>query len=348
MKLMPDVTTKRCPKCGQRTTNLQLEECPYCQVPLVAEGEAQTAGVTEEQTRAVARQLVGSWKLWAAVIVLVAAATWGAVAISQRVMDLRSKDYLRTFDEKANQQLATASGEISKQVSKKIDSELKQSRVQKAIDDAAGERVNEALSNSLRPSLQEFQASMNAANRQLAKSEDALARLEKEIKAAQQKAAQLEAQLAQPAPAPVVASAAPAAATPGTNGATTTSNTNAKLTMQSQTLSANGPNYILTVFFNKTPSQPIGPVNLDVGTLQSSGAKIVAFGMLSQEPSQPAVITATKDAAELSFTVTGGDAPIVAMEVTGPTIVQMSSDALAQNLMLPIAADKLALPSAPK
>jgi hypothetical protein len=50
----------------------------------------------------------------------------------------------------------------------------------------------------------------------------------------------------------------------------------------------------------------------------------------------------------LSFYVVGGDAPVVGLEVTAPTIVQISGDALAQVLMLPVAPDKLVLPSAPK
>jgi hypothetical protein len=113
-----------------------------------------------------------------------------------------------------------------------------------------------------------------------------------------------------------------------------------------QTVSAYGANYILTVFFKQTSSNPIGPVSLIAGTLQTTPAKIVSIGLLSQEPSQPMVLNDTRDAAQLNFTVTGGDVPIVALEVTAPTIVQFTSDALAQELMLPVAAEKMVAPSA--
>lgn len=340
---MPDAT-KRCPQCGQRTTDLKLAECPYCRVALVMESGPQTAGLTPGQARAVARQLLGSWKLWAILILLVGAAAWGVVQISQKVIDRRTKEYMSAWEEKATNRLAIASAQISKQVSNQIESEIKQSRIQSAVEQMAKEQVNEALTNSIWPSLQEFQLSMNLANRQLAKSANELAKLDKDIKAAERKAAQAQAAMVAPAVVATAPASVPTAAV--TNAASASAGGTSKLVFASQTVSPNGPNYILTVFFKQTSSNPIGPVTLTAATLTTTLAKIVGFGLLSQEPSQPMILNDTKDAAQLSFTVTGGDAPIVAVEVTAPTIVQITGDALASDLMLPVAAEKMVLPSA--
>src|ERR1700677_3366022 len=167
---MPDTMIKKCPQCGQRTTDLKLAECPYCRVTLVTESGTQTTGLTREQSRAVAWHILGSWKLWAAVFLLVGAAAWGVVQISQKLIDVRSKEYLSLLNEQTSNRLAMASAQISKQVSNQIASEVKEAGIPSAIKQAAKEQVNDALTNAIWPSLDSFQRAMNRANAQLAKS----------------------------------------------------------------------------------------------------------------------------------------------------------------------------------
>jgi hypothetical protein len=337
---MPDVTMKRCPQCGQRTTNLELAQCPYCRVALVTETGVPGAGLTREQAQLVARQILGSWKLWAVIIVLVAAGAWGVVQVSQRIIDARSKAYLSDLETKATNRLAVASAEIAKQVSNQIQAELRQPRVQAAMEQMARDRVSEAMSNSLWPSLEEFQRSLYRASSQLARSTNELAKLDKDIKAAETKVA--EAKVPQPAAAATTAPATqpPAAAkapVPSTGGTT-------KLTISTQTVMQNGQNYLLTIFFKPTSQTAIGPVSLIAGTFKQT-ARIANFVLVTPGQSQPMMLNETQDAAQLQFNVAGGDAPAVAIELTAPTIVRVTGDALAEELTLPVAADKMTLPA---
>jgi len=342
---------KRCPQCGQRTANIQLAECPYCRVALVTESGGGVGTMSPEQARAVARQLLGSWKLWFVVLVFVGAAAWGVVQISQRVIDSRAKDYLRELDERATNRLAVASAQISRQVSSQIESEFQQPRVQAAIEQVAKQRVNEALTNSIWPTVDGFRQSADWARGEFASFSNNLARLDRDVKAAQRRLTQLQAQeqaqaaaLAQ-TPAPSAPSNAPAntpvTVAPGPSG------TNYQLTLANQMVSANGANYILTVFFNQV-RQNLGFVNMEVGILRQSGAKIVAFGLVSAGQSQPMTMNDTQDAARFSFNIAAGDNPTVAVEVTGPTIVQLSGDDLPAALTFPVAADKLLHPTPTK
>lgn len=334
---------KRCPQCGQRTTNLQLEECPYCRVKLVTEIGSPGMGLTREQAGIVVKHLLGSWKLWAVILLLVGAAAWGVVEVSQKVIDARTKEYLSELEGRASNRLATASAQISKQVSNQIESEFKTPRIQSAIEQVAKDRVNEALTNSIWPSLDAFKQSIDWANRQLALSSNDMARLDKDIKALQRKAAQ--AQVPQAAPATLAQTNPPRAASPAVISVpaapTTPSNGAGKLVLANQAVSQNGPNYILTMFFQQASSS-IGTVSLVAGTYQQT-AKIINFGLVSQSQvqPQPMVLNDTGDAAQFSFNVAAGDTPVVAMELTGPTIVRVTSDSLAQDLTLGVAAEKL-------
>ena len=344
---MPDVMMKRCPQCGQRTTNLELARCPYCEVALVMENTPQGAALTREQAQLVTRQILGSWKLWAAAIVLVGGAAWGVAQMSQRIIDARSKAYLSTLEEAATNRLAVASTKISKQVSDEIEAQFKQARIQAAMEQVAKERVNEALTNSIWPSLEAFQQSIKWANSQLAKSTNELARLDKDIKAAERQAARAQIAGGVPVPAASQPKAAASAVPPAlvSNAAPTPAGGTGKLTLATETVTPSGQNYIITIFFKPTSvNTPIGPVSLVAGTYRQT-ARIVNFALVTPGQSQPMTLNDTGDAAQLKFTVAAGDAPAVALELTAPTFVHVTGDMLADELTLPVAADKLALPA---
>ena len=329
-----------------------LAQCPYCRVALVADGGSPITGLTPDQVKAVARHILGSVKFWVVVIVLIGAAAWGVVQLSQKAIDLRSKEYLSTLEDKTTNRIAAATDQISKQVSSQVSnqivSEFKQPRIQAAIKAVAEERVNDVLTNSLWPSLEIFNQAVSYAHTQLAKSTNELSKLNKDIKAAQRKAAQ--AQLAPVTPvAPARIATPPTPPVTVTNSAPTAEGGTTKLTVANYTVAPNGPNYILTIAFKPTSATPIGPVSLVAATFNRT-AKIVSFGLVTPGQSEPMVINdaVTRDAAQLKFTVAGGDAPVVGVELTGPTFVQVTGDALAQELTMPVAPEKMALPSAGK
>ncbi len=305
------------------------------------------AGLTREQVQLLARQILGSWKLWAGVVVLVAAGAWGVVQLSEKIIDSRSKEYLNSLEEKTTNRLAVASAEISKQVSNQIRSELRQPRMQAVMEQMVKDRVNDAMSNSVWPSLEEFERSLYRASAQLSKSTNELARLDRDIKAAEQKVAVAQIPQPAPTPAPAASNNSPsvhAPAVPSNAVAAPTASTS-KLTLSTQTVMQNGQNYILTVFFKPTSANAIGPVSLIAGTFKQT-AKIANFMLVTPGQSQPMLANDTQDAAQLQFTVASGDAPAVAIELTGPTIVRVTGDALAEDLTLPVAAEKMVVPSA--
>ena len=53
----------------------------------------------------------------------------------------------------------------------------------------------------------------------------------------------------------------------------------------------------------------------------------------------------TGDAARLRFTVSGSEPPPLVLELSAPTIVKLTGDALQQDVTVPVAADRLQLPS---
>ena len=311
---------RRCPQCGQRTSDLLLAQCPYCRVALVSDGGSQMTELTPEQVNTVARHILGSWKFWAGVAMVVALAAWGIIQVAERFIDLRANDYLNTLEQKATNHIAAVSGQISNQVVH----EFQQPRIRATMEQIAADRANDVFTNAIWPSLEAFRLSLDEATAQLAKSTNDLAALAKEVKAAQRKVA----------PTPVPAGASDA--TP-------------KLALVDQAVARNGSNYILSLFFKATGSQPVGSVELIAGTYRQT-ARILNFASVTPAgQTEPAVMNDVGDAARLKFTPLRSDAPIViALELTAPTIVRVSGDALEGDLTIPVAAEKLPAPTVSK
>ena len=124
---MPE--NRRCPECGKRPTDRLLVQCPDCKVPFVQESALSTA-LTPKQLRAVARQILASWKFWTGLAVLVVSASWAGIEIVQRMLDARAGDYLRQLDQKTASQMALTQQQLSNQIAL----ELKQPRIKTAIE----------------------------------------------------------------------------------------------------------------------------------------------------------------------------------------------------------------------
>ena len=317
---MSENMTRRCPKCGQRTTDLLLAQCPYCRVALVSEGGPQMTGLTPEQVGAVARHILGSWKFWAGVVMLVALAAWGIIEVSQRFIDRRANEYLSTLEQKATNHIGTAFGQISNQIVR----EFQQPRIRATMEQIAADRANDFITNAVWPSLEAFRQGIEEANAQLARSSNDLATLTRNVKAAQRKASPTS---------------------PTTSAAAETA---PKLTLVDQSVSRNGSNYILSLFFKPNGNQSLGSVELVAGTYQQT-AKILNFAAVTPGQTEPAIMNDFGDAARLKFVPRGGDSSIViALELSAPTIVRVSGDALEGDLTIPVAADKLSAPTASK
>ena len=328
---MPAAINKRCPNCGRRPHDRLLVQCPDCRVAFVQEEPAYD-GLTPEQLRLVARQIFKSWKFWAVLVGLVGAAAWGVVTVADRIIDLRSREYLSTLGQQATNQIGRAFGQISNQISL----EFKQPKIKATVEQVARERASDIFTNAVRPSLEAFQDALDLANAQLAHSSNVVAELEKAALAAQRK-------IPPPAPlAPVVQVMPVPKILPAVAADST-----AKLVLANRTVTQSGTGYILTLFFRATNNPPGGAVDLVAGTYKQT-AQILNFASMTSAPTAPSTLNATGDVARLRFTVSDRESPTLVLELTAPTIVRLVSESLDTDLTIPVAADKMQLPSVNK
>ncbi|MDB6065965.1 MAG: hypothetical protein JWR26_2173 [Pedosphaera sp.] len=289
-------------------------------MPFSYDGQS-SDGLTSEQLKAIAGQILGSWKFWAGVAAVVAITAWGAVEVTKQFIDQRAKE----LEQKATNQIAQVQEQISHQISNQISAEFQQPRIRATIEQVASDRANDLLTNAIRPSLESFQAGMDQASAKLTKWSDDLAKMSKELKAPSK-----DIKAGQPQPT----STSPAALN--------------LLTLVDHTVTRSGTNYVLVLLFKPTGGLPIGPVDLVAGTYRQT-AKVLNFVARNAIQSDLPSINDAGDAARLKFTASGVDAPIlVEIDLSGPTVVKLVSDVLDQELTLPVAVDKLQLPSAAK
>lgn len=315
---MPDIANKRCPLCGKRPVDRRLVQCPDCKVPFSYENDPAPVLAPRPQPGHVAREIFGSVKFWIGLALLVAAAAFGVVKLTERQaadhLTAMGRDYFNALDEKTSNHV---SEQISTQVSNQIAAEFRQPRIKATMEQVAADRAQDLLTNAVWASLETFRAGIERANAQLAKSTNDLAQMSRDIRLAQRMASQL---------------ASPGAEPPG------------MLSLASQTVATNGSNYILTLYFKATNDRPVGPVDFIAGTYRQT-AKIVNFAARAPLQSDAPTLNEAGDAARLTFNVARADVPIaVDLEVTGPTIVKFVGDVLQEELTIPIAADKMQVP----
>lgn len=273
--------------------------------------------LTPEQIKAVTRHILRSWKFWSLLVLVVAAAGLGVVALAERIIDLRSAEYINSLQQKAAGQFATINGQISNQ----IVSEFYQPRIQAMVDRVAREKAAEMLTNAVAPSLDAFQLAVEQARSQLSRYSNQFALLDLQKQEAGKKNSN--------------SAVTPHPAQPSAAGASP------KLVLVDHSVSTHGNNYVLSLNLKKPGGGTIGPVDLVAGTYKQT-AKILNFASLPLDQTASPVSNAEGDAAELSY-FAPGDETTVLIEFSGPTIVRISGDALEGDLTLPVAADKIHL-----
>jgi hypothetical protein len=331
-----------------------LVQCPDCRVPFVIE-ETSTPTLTPDQLRMLAGQIFGSWKFWAALLIVVGGAAWIIVKVADRMIDARANAYLNTLERQATNHIGAAFGQISNQIA----TEFRQPRIRAAMEQVARDRALDVFTNGVQPSLEAFEEALDIAKSQLAHSSNAIAQLERDSREARSRlqAAVAAAVLAQIpptnsyVPTNPIAVAPPVAATP-TNPAPTSTppaaiSSGLKLTLINRAVTQVGNDYTLTLFFRASDPSVTGMVEVEAGIYKQT-AKIVNFAAMTTGPAETAAFNETGDAARLRFNVSPREAPTLILEVSGPTIVRLSSDTFDSDLTLPIAAEKLQLPAASK
>jgi hypothetical protein len=314
---MADLANKRCPRCGKRPLDARLVQCPDCRVPFEydsAPAPAHAPGtLTSAQMAAVTRHVLGSWKLWLGLLTVVSVATAGVVEfVNMKAQVLR--------DEAAAAQQVDSNAmaaKIDAGISNRIETEFQKPEIEAAIARVASQRAGEILTNEVWASLEEFRAKMQAANVQLVKTTNDLAVLSNTVHQAQVAAAQL------------------ASAVPGDP---------AVLALVNQTVTRDGTNYDLAMFFKSTNNKPPGTVELIAGTYRQT-ARIVNFTAQNVDAVDPPVMNDIGDAAKLKFTASRPDAQVeVDLVLSAPTLVKVTGDQLAEELTLPVAVDQMQLP----
>lgn len=339
---MPETIKRHCPQCGRKAHDRLLVQCPDCRVPFVLDEQSATpATLTPEQLQLLAMQVFGSWKFWAALLVVVAGAAWAIVTVADRVIDARAKVYLSTLEQNATNHIGTAFGQISNQ----IVAEFRQPRIQDAIEQAARTRANEIITNGVRPSLETLLDAMDAASSQLARETNLLAQLERDAQAAQKRIPPPTQTVTEPAQTsnPPVATAVATKPAPAAANNNPSPSDALKLSLTSQSIVPARNHYFVTLMFRPNSNTATGVVTMDVGTFNNT-ATVVDFSA-EGSPAAP-VFNPTSTAARLQFNVTPGTPPTVVVELSAPTIIRVSSDALASEVTIPVAAEKMALPSA--
>ena len=321
---MPENVNKHCPVCGKRPIDRRLVLCPDCRVPFAYDGGPPPATTPVAQPQfsvgAVAKEILGSAKFWAAFALLIAAAAFGVGKLTEQRNNERlaalEKDYFNGLDVRASNQIRE---QISQQVSNQVAAEFRQPRIKAAIEQAAADRAQDVLTNEVWPALDAFRMQVELASAQLAKSSNDLAEISRDIKLTGRAASQM-------APPPAEAPAL--------------------LSLTDHTVSQNGTNYVLTLIFRPTnATRPVGLVDLIAGTYRQT-AKVVNFAARAPNQSDPPTFNDTGDAARLTFTDTNVGLPVVLeLDVTAPTIVRIVGDALEEDLTIPIASEKMQLPS---
>jgi hypothetical protein len=321
---------KRCPQCGKRPYDQRLEACPECRVPYAYEYLSESApqaepSLTSDLLQAMGRQILSSWMFWAGLLLVVAVASWGVIKFANGSLDRRTAVYLGTLDDKSNQRLKLAydriSQDLSRQMSNQVASEFQSAHVRALVEKVAHDRAQEMLTNSLWPSLEAFRKKLELADAQFANATNELARLSRGMREAQRTAAQM----------PLPADSGPTL-----------------ISLVSQSVSRDGSNYILNLIFAAPNGKPLGLINPVAGTYERT-AKILNFSAPGAPQSEEPVMNDFGDAAQLKFTATGGDLPIlIELVLSGPTIVKLTSDALDHELILPVATSRKQPPAGEK
>jgi hypothetical protein len=336
---------RRCPRCGRKAHNDLLVQCPDCRVAFVLEEEPY-AGLTQEQIRFVAGQIFSSWKFWTLLVAIVALAALGVIAAADKVIEMRSRQYLADYSAQASNHIGAAFEQMSNQIAL----EFKQPRIKAAIEQTARERAVDIFTNRVQPALDAFQDAVDMANAQFAKSSNALARLQAEIEDAKRQIPSLPAQ-SQPMsqaqtnlpPSPVVmANAMPPVSSPPA----APTGPIPKLALFNQAIAPAGNNYLLTLVFTVTNGVS-GTVDIMAGTYKLS-ARILNFNQIGAGAGELPQYNDAGDVAKLTFHVTPRETPTVVLEFSAPTIVRVVSDSLDNDLTVPIAADKMRIPGETK
>jgi hypothetical protein len=265
-----------------------------------------------DQASAVAGRILRTWWFWLILIII----TWSGLFLVQRITQIQNERFesdlarsasnqvlesLTLMSNRLHAQLAySASNQLRRgfgDISNHLGTALNQSQLRNAIAAAAARQASESVMSSISPALSNIEAR--------------LAQDELRLKAATNATS----------PAPI----AEVAPTPGSSD----SNAPPGIIKYAESVIPHGSGYILTASFKESGSGSLGRLRFDIGVFNQMPARIDGVDVACEAGPivQREVVTGGLEAV-LGFTPSDGVDPALSLSLTGPTVVQITSDAL--------------------
>ncbi len=274
------------------------------------------------QISAVATQVLKTWWFWLCLIVVV----WAGLFAVERVTRFESRRFQAELEQNASNQLAgsltvisnklrvqiatAASNELRRSfadITNQIAAALAQPQLRSTISAVASRQATQLLASAISPALSNFQARLAIAQGRLDSATNLLARQSP----------------GSSAPTP--------AATPAQSA------TPAGIIFDTQSITRQGADYVLTVMLRKTGDGPLGALRFAVGAFNQLPARILAVDVACDAaPSIERAIASGGLEAVIGFTPAPGVDPAFKILLSGPTVTQITSDALPDPLTIPV------------
>jgi hypothetical protein len=285
-----------------------------------------------QQSKAVAAQVLKTWWLWAAFGAVIAS---GLVAVEQ-ITSYRTRRFEAELHQAASNQLAVSLTVVSNAlreqlassfsnqftsgffgISNQVASALEPGKIQSAIDAATALQATQLMMRAIAPVLSNFQA-------QLAQAQARPAVVAPAVQQAPPDPPKVAPAKQPEQPAPAAAAAAPA-------------DGGSSLVFDSESVTRQGAAYVLTVSFRRTGSKPLNTLDFAVGAYNQLPARILG---VDADVSSARTLNTTIDPsgleARLSVAPMGQANPAIRVVLSGPTVIQIASDALPEPATVPV------------
>jgi hypothetical protein len=277
-----------------------------------------------DQTTAVAGRVLRTWWFWLCLIVIV----WSGLFLIERVTRLENEHFQAELAQSASNQVAESLLVISNQlraqlslsasnqlrrgfadISNHLTAALNQSQMRAAIASSASRQATQMVFAALSPALSNLQARLDRDESRLS---------------------------AVTNPAPTTPLAVAATQPPVGPDA----NTPAGIAFYSQSIAKRGSGYVLTAVFKKTGDGPLGSLRFDVGAFNQMPARIISIDVACDATAsvEHAVVTGGLEAI-IGFTPAAGVDPAFSLSLTGPSVIQITSDSLPEPVTVPVMAN---------
>jgi hypothetical protein len=269
-----------------------------------------------QQIKAVANQVLKTWWFWLGFIVVI----WSGLLLVEKVTRYQSNRFQGELAQSASNQVAqslvvisnalrtqvmqSASNQLANGaagISNQIAAALEQPQIQATIEAVAAQQATQLMFGAISPAISNFQAKLAQAQTRLDTTANPRARLTKEV-----------AKTREPeAPAGII--------------------------LDTQSISKQGSGYALTVSFKRINDTPLGTLRFSIGAFNQLPARILAVDVESDsDRSVERTIDPSRLEANLNFTPLEGVDPVMKVLLSGPTVMQITCDALPEPVTIPV------------